>query len=71
MGEPSMSVSDAAARIRRSYGQTLRLGQIGQLDLFRDTEGRWRITVRSLERLAAETATAGNGVRRVEPAGTS
>ena len=51
VGEPaSFSVSMAAIMIGRTYQQTLRLGLAGELGLFRDISGHWRITKDSVLR---------------------
>jgi hypothetical protein len=51
VGEPaSFSVSMSAIMIGRTYQQTLRLGLAGELGLFRDISGHWRITKDSVLR---------------------
>jgi hypothetical protein len=50
----SFSVSMSAVMIGRTYQQTLRLGLAGELGLFRDISGHWRITKDSVHRFITE-----------------
>ena len=62
MHEPEMSLSEAAARLKRSYNRTLRLVLIGKLDGWKD-DGRWRLAATSVDKFARETQRTPRKVR--------
>ena len=53
MRQEEIPLTEAAARLRLSYNQTLRFVLLGRL-CGEQRDGRWRVTVRSVEKLLRE-----------------